>query len=135
MENRLSKLNHYREQCTDIWGELIASLSDHAVEGEATAWANYLNEVDNVIDLAQAYLSINSESNNSGASTSDITKSNLKLPKLELPKFYGDVMEFQNFWDQFEAAVHTNEILPDVQKFTYLRSVLGGVVYQTIEGF
>ena len=135
MENRLSKLNHYREQCTDIRGELVASLSDHAVEDEATAWANYLNEVDNVIDLAQAYLSINSVSNNSGASTSDITKSNLKLPKLELPKFYGDVMKFQNFWDQFEAAVHTNETLPDVQKFTYLRSVLGGVAYQTIEGF
>ena len=64
MENRLSKLNHYREQCTDIRGELVASLSDHAVEDEATAWANYLNEVDNVIDLAQAYLSINSVSNN-----------------------------------------------------------------------
>ena len=99
MENRLSKLNHYREQCTDIRGELIASLFDHAVEDEATAWAKYLNEVDNVIDLAQAYLSINSVGNNSGASTSNITKSKLKLPKLELPKFYGDVMKFQNFWD------------------------------------
>ena len=73
-----------------------------------------------MIDLAKAYLSINSESNNSGASTSDITKSSLKLPKLELPKLYGDVMKFQNFWDQFEAAVHTKEMLPDLQKFTYL---------------
>jgi hypothetical protein len=44
-------------------------------------------------------------------------------------------MKFQNFWDQFEAAVHNNETLPDVQKFTYLRSVLGGVAYQTIDGF
>ena len=104
-----------------IRGELIASLSDHAVEDEATAWANYLDEVDNAIDLAQAYLSMNSESNNSGVPTSYITKSNLKLPKLELPKFYGDVMKFQNFWNQFEATVHTNEILPDVQKFTYLQ--------------
>ena len=57
------------------------------------------------------------------------------MPKLELPKFYGDVMKFQNFWDEFEAVVHTNEILPEIQKFTYLRSVLGGVAYQTIEGF
>jgi hypothetical protein len=43
-------------------------------------------------------------------------------------------MKFKNFWDQFEAAVHNNETLPDVQKFTYLRSVLGGVAYQTIDG-
>ena len=34
MENRLSKLNHYEEQCTDIRGEHIAALS---VEDEATA--------------------------------------------------------------------------------------------------
>ena len=32
MENRLSKLNHYREQCVDIRAELIASLSEHEVE-------------------------------------------------------------------------------------------------------
>ena len=77
----------------------------------------------------------NNERNNSATAKSDNLKSNLKLPKLELPKFYGDVMKFQNFWDQFEAAVHNNETLPDVQKYTYLRSVLGGVAYQTIDGF
>ena len=54
---------------------------------------------------------------------------------MELPKFHGDVLKFQNFWDQFEAAVHKNPDLPDVQKFTYLRSVLDGVAYQTIKGF
>jgi hypothetical protein len=131
----LSKLNHYREQCVDILAELIASLSEHEVEDEARAWIHYLNYVDEVIDIAQAYLSKNNESNNSAMATSDNLKSNLKLPKLELPKFYGDVMKFQNFWDQFEAAVDNNETLPDVQKFTYLRSVLGGVAYQTIDGF
>jgi len=54
---------------------------------------------------------------------------------LELSKFHGDVLKFQNFWDQFEAAVHKNPGLPDVQKFTYLRSILDGVAYQTIAGF
>ena len=62
-------------------------------------------------------------------------QSHLKLPKLELPKFLGDVLKFQNFWDQLEAAVHKNPDLHDVQKFTYLRSVLDGVAYHTIEGF
>ena len=62
-------------------------------------------------------------------------QSHLKLPKLELLKFDGDVLKFQNFWNQFEAAVHDIDNVPVVQKFTYLRSVLEGVAYHTIEGF
>ena len=61
--------------------------------------------------------------------------SNLKLPRIELPKFICDVLKFQNFWDQFEAAVHNNDDLPNVQKFTYLRLVLTGNALQTVEGF
>ena len=45
------------------------------------------------------------------------------------------MLKFQNFWDQFEAAVHDNDDLPNVQKFTYLRSVLTGNAWQTTEGF
>ena len=52
-----------------------------------------------------------------------------------MPKFDGDVLKFQNLWDQFEAAVHDNDNVPAVQKFTYLRSVLEGVAYHTMEGF
>ena len=61
--------------------------------------------------------------------------SNLKLPRIELPKFNGDVLKFQNFWDQFEAAVHNNVDLPNVQKFTYLRSVLTGNALKAIDGY
>ena len=59
----------------------------------------------------------------------------MKLPKLELPKFDGDILKFQNLGDLFDAAVHDNDNVPDVQKFTYLRSALEGVAYHTIEGF
>ena len=61
--------------------------------------------------------------------------SNLKFPKLELPKSDGDALKFKNFWDQFAAAVHDNNNVPAVHKFTYLRSVLEGVPYHTVEGF
>ena len=45
------------------------------------------------------------------------------------------MLKFQNFWDQFEAAVHNNVDLPNVQKFTYLRSVLTGNALKAIDGF
>ena len=62
-------------------------------------------------------------------------QSHLKLWKLELPKFDGDVLKIQNLWHQIEAAVHNNDNVPTVQKFTDLRSALEGIAYQTIEEF
>ena len=49
----------------------------------------------------------------------------LKLPKLELPKFSGDIIEWQPFWDKFKATVDSSE-LPVITKFTYLQSLLVG---------
>ena len=37
----------------------------------------------------------------------------VKLPKLVLPKYGGDVLEWSTFWDQFQAAVDSSD-LPDV---------------------
>lgn len=47
-----------------------------------------------------------------------------RLPKLDLPVFEGDVLEWQSFWDSYESAIHTNQSLSDVQRFTYLKSLL-----------
>ena len=98
-----------------------------------------MGEIDQALDAAHEYLNeeCHSEEQSSKGSVHKDShqSSNLKLPRIELPKFSGDVLKFQNFWDQFEAAVHDNADLPNVQKFTYLRSVLNGNALQTIEGF
>lgn len=43
-----------------------------------------------------------------------------QLPKLTLLTFGGDPLKWQTFWDSFEPAVHTNNVLTDVQKLNYL---------------
>ena len=45
----------------------------------------------------------------------------MKLTKLNLPVFNGDVLQWQSFWDQFVAVVDSTD-LPDVSKFSYLRA-------------
>jgi len=39
----------------------------------------------------------------------------LLVTTLELPRFSGDLLEWQTFWDSFQAAVHSNPRLTDVE--------------------
>ncbi|XP_064625961.1 uncharacterized protein LOC135486791 [Lineus longissimus] len=57
----------------------------------------------------------------------------VRLPKIELPKFAGDVMEWQSFSDEFEALIHSAD-LPPISKFTYLEFYLEGEAKATIAG-
>ena len=57
-----------------------------------------------------------------------------KLPKLSLPVFTGNPIEYQSFWDSFEASVHGDSKLDDVVKFSYLKSVLRGQALSAISG-
>ena len=55
---------------------------------------------------------------------SSSSEATTRLPKLNLPTFSGDPLLWQSFWDCFEAAVHNNSSLTDVQKLNYLRAQL-----------
>ena len=62
-----------------------------------------------------------------------VSAADVKLPKLTLPKFSGDVLEWQSFWDQFKVNVHDSD-LPVVSKFSYLLSLLQGEAKQAVQG-
>lgn len=57
----------------------------------------------------------------------------VKLPKIDLPKFSGDVLNWMPFWESFQSAVGSAD-LPGVRKLTYLRSLLQGEAKRCIEG-
>ena len=58
----------------------------------------------------------------------------VKLPKLELPKFDGDIINWRGFWDQFQVAIHENETIAEIDKFTYLKSFLSNSALSAISG-
>ena len=58
----------------------------------------------------------------------------IKLPKLELQKFNGDVLKWQEFWDSFDASIHRNPNLQPVDKFNYLKVELEGAASAVISG-
>ena len=58
----------------------------------------------------------------------------IRLPKLTISVFGGDPLDWQPFWDSYEAAIHNNSQLTGAQKLTYLRAQLRGDAAQVIAG-
>ena len=58
----------------------------------------------------------------------------VKLPKLEIPHFDGNILKFRDFWDAFEVCVDSNRRLAAVEKFTYLKSKLQGDALKAVDG-
>ncbi|XP_071042324.1 uncharacterized protein [Parasteatoda tepidariorum] len=60
---------------------------------------------------------------------------NIKLPKIVIPKFSGNISDWLTFWNSFETSIHKNKSLDDVSKFNYLKAHLCGTALETIGGF
>ena len=58
----------------------------------------------------------------------------VKLPKLTIKKFGGDMTKWVSFWDSFESAVDHNPTLTDIDKFNYLKSYLDSTAADAIAG-
>jgi hypothetical protein len=58
----------------------------------------------------------------------------VNVPKLQLPKFDGNLSKWISFNDPFTAAIHNDDNLEDVKIFQYLICQLTGEAAHTIEG-
>jgi len=58
----------------------------------------------------------------------------VNLPKLQLPKFDGNLLKWISFNDAFTAAIHNDDNLEDVHKFQHLICQLTDEAAHTIEG-
>ncbi|XP_065191904.1 uncharacterized protein LOC135822994 [Sycon ciliatum] len=61
-------------------------------------------------------------------------KSTVNLPKLGLPKFNGDILQWKSFHDMFMASVHKHTGLSDVQKLSSLKEHVTHNALDTISG-
>ncbi len=73
--------------------------------------------------------------NESGHSQSSfVADVSAKLPKLEIPKFSGDKLKWIEFDSIFKATVDSKTNVSEVEKFSYLRSLLQGDALTVIRG-
>ena len=48
----------------------------------------------------------------------------MKLPKISVPTFDGNILNWAKFWDQFNVAIHSSTQLSDSKKLVYLREAV-----------
>ena len=70
----------------------------------------------------------------SNRSNEIINSNGIRLPKLNLPHYNGDVIKFHAFWQCFECAVHKNEHVSKINKLNYLKSLQEGQASRSLEG-
>ena len=70
--------------------------------------------------LEQSLLSTSNAIENKAATLS------IKLPKLEIRSFDGDIFRWKEFWDSFETIIHKNVHLSPVEKLNYLKTKPSG---------
>ena len=132
-EGRLAKVDELQSQIED---EVEQSQIEEIVE-EAFCYREKQKEVKIRAQICLQKLSEIKESHISDLNTSQTSTSShvgrARLPKLELPKFSGNYLEFTSFFDKFLAVVDGSE-LPAVTKFTYLQSLLTGEALASING-
>ena len=61
----------------------------------------------------------------------------VKLPKISVPSFKGDLLNWSSFWEQFNITIHSKEPLTDAEKLAYMYlkdSLKDGPARHAIEG-
>ena len=57
------------------------------------------------------------------------------LPTIQLPRFDGSIVKYEEFMDSFEAIVKNNPNIEDVEKFIFLKAHLDPPASDLLEGF
>ncbi|XP_065671674.1 uncharacterized protein LOC136089550 [Hydra vulgaris] len=114
--------------------EIVNILDPNEVEEDVLASVEITAPFHNILselNLKLESVKLDFENNSERSSKNKIS---FRLPKIELPVFKGNFLEWQTFWDQFNVAIHSNDELNNIDRFNYLKKYLGGQALTTICG-
>ena len=120
-----------KQDVADVYRKILATqpadMAPHDIEDEALKDAAdaILQDLVEQKAAAVAKRAPSSSGSTSGMSTGG-TGSLIRLPRVDLPSFTGDLKEWMSFKDLFQSAVDKNSSITDAQKLTYLQSCLSG---------
>ena len=119
------------DECQELYE--VELVDEEALDADLTEAAALREEHREVRLKAERLMRKLNESTESIPESASSRSAHVKLPKIELMKFSGDIMEWQSFWENFQSNVDSQD-MEDCDKFSYLQSVLEGDAKKTIEG-
>ena len=132
IENASKNLNQHATSPQDI--DIASPISSqNGQQNQQPIPSTSTGTTGNDYPISSPALSENPSSSPPPVSTTHSFQSN-RLPKLVLPSFNGNPLEWQTFWDAFRSAVHDNDTISDVQKFNYLKAQLCNGAERVIAG-
>nr|XP_029717309.1 uncharacterized protein LOC115260536 [Aedes albopictus] len=112
---RLDFCSTRREATTQVGGDAIKQLAEQQ--------ADFFRMMSTHFNTSAASTSIGSTS--AAAASTTLPHPDLKLPRMNLPVFSGNILDWPSFYDLFENAVHSNPSL-DSQRLYFLKTNLAG---------
>ena len=80
------------------------------------------------------YLKVGSENTDAITGVSSNNARSVKLPKIVIKQFDGDLVNWTSFLECFEATVDSKKDLSNVEKFTYLKGFMKEDALKVIGG-
>ena len=132
------KLKEKLEVIKSLDAQILTKSSDDELEGEIRVQDEYNLEIDILIGKTDFLLEKLRKKTEEISKRAEIrVRGNrwdeVKLPKLEIKPFNGNLAYFKSFFEQFEVAVGKTNI-DDITKFSYLKNLVTGQAAKCIEG-
>ena len=141
LESNVEILKKKLESIVDITDRIIDELDDESIMGkQIEECAKTEQKVQSLIIAVKTEISKLDKPKPTVArdvvssSSQKKRKADIRLPKLNLKPYDGDPLKWKTFYETFDCAVHTREDMTNVEKMTYLTSLLSGEAESCIEG-
>jgi hypothetical protein len=143
IETYLDLIKGKRSNLNELNNTLMAFDTDGDKTEQDAVEKQIEETVDMIIKVDEVIVQVNrislraksgSKTNVKSSVIANSSNKNVKLPKLQLVKFDGNMLKWQEFWDSFDSSVNQNEALTDVDRTNYLKAQVVGDAKLAISG-
>ncbi|GBM98111.1 hypothetical protein AVEN_18863-1 [Araneus ventricosus] len=124
----VEKCKELKKKFDDVFDAIYTACDETVID-------SYVEEQESILEnIDETYLTVvrKFKTSNCSSSKTEVSDS-VKLPKLSLPTFTGNINEWITFKDLFNAAVNNNSSLSDSQRLTYLKLSLKYEAFKIIQ--
>ena len=129
-QHLLQKLNSLEAEFRSYHLTVVDLVEEDAFEGEQAILDEHDDRVSRLVRVQQLVSTVTQ-----AVVAPYVTTGGVRLPKISVPNFDGNVINWRSFWEQFTVSVHDWSNLSPAEKLTYLKhAAKEGPAKHVVEG-